>query len=248
MNNQQRFDSLYTSSSELMKSLLLHKSLIHPDSDDLSGTTTTTTSTSVLLVFPVDLDHLFVLLCSSNRGFQCSDSGLNDCSSTPSRSELLNEGASAIPTLFRPLKAADLQSRDSLHSLVQYCITANQGLRSQHEANVVPGEGTASLHSKPLPDSSTDLNHYNLLSFDRSLSVSTTTCLHCFWFDWVMLSFTHANMFPTQQGRSKLRQQPQKGNKARVCWTADLHKRFVRSVDHLGGARSKCRNSNNFQE
>lgn len=187
MNNQQRFDSLYTSSSELTKTLLHHKSLMQPLSDDLSGTTT---STSVfLLVFPVDLDHLFVLLCSSNRRFQCSDSGLNDCSSTPSCSELLNEGGSAIPTLFRPLKAADFQSRDSLHSLVQYCITANQGLPLQHEANT-------SLHSKPMLDSSTDLDHYNLLSFDRNLSVSTTTCLHPLPTE-LCCRFTRANMFPT---------------------------------------------------
>ncbi|KAH6789688.1 myb-like HTH transcriptional regulator family protein [Perilla frutescens var. frutescens] len=199
MDNQQRFDSLCSSSSELMRSLLEHKiSLMQPD-----------------------------------QFHNLSDCGVNDCNSPPSCSELLKDNGSAIPRLFRPLKAADFQSRDSLQSLVQYCINANHGLRLQHETSVLPGESIprckqiiGCLQNKPMPESSSNLNHcINVQSFDKNLG------------------------FPQQVGnyqcssKSKLKKQGRVENaamnrsKARVCWTTDLHKKFVRSVDLLGGAR-----------
>ncbi|KAI3444951.1 hypothetical protein Pfo_001616 [Paulownia fortunei] len=238
---------------ELRKSLSPQKSFMQPESlelergrtmdrnlgsDNLSGT-------SIIVSFFLSI--WITRLCVSmvlTEALSFADCGQFDCS-TPSCSELLNDNGSAIPAV-RPLKEAGLpdknddnfQSGDSLESLIQSCFFANQGLMLQHKSIMFPGESVPeykhilSQQNKSISESLSNLSHYTLLSFEKNLSVENY-----------------------QSSKSQLEKQPQVSspalvaspnvvsekvatmNRRRVRWTKDLHKKFVRSVDLLGGAK-----------
>ncbi|KAI3448936.1 hypothetical protein Pfo_005601 [Paulownia fortunei] len=168
-----------------------------------------------------------------------SDYAQLDCG-TPSCSQTLNTNGLVFPA-FRPLKDAVLpdknddnfQSRDTLQSLVQSCCCGNQALISPSD-NIQECKHHQPQQNKSISESLRNLSHYSLLSFKKNIGVE----------NYQSSKFEQEKQPPVSSGGITLiassnvvSEKEAMKNKTRIRWTEDLHKKFIESVNRLGGAK-----------
>ncbi|KAG8363572.1 hypothetical protein BUALT_Bualt19G0036400 [Buddleja alternifolia] len=154
---------------------------------------------------------------------------LSELDSNPLCSQMSRTNGLLFPP-FSPLKDVDLpyknndnvQSKDTLQSLVQSCSCGNPG----HEKSIRhPNDNLPECkHIVPIFENSRNPSHFSLLGTESyQCSKHQKEKQPPVSRNWTLTAFT--DVVPTMK------------NKARIRWTEDLHDKFIESVSRLGGPK-----------